>query len=163
MSNTIKLADGDYAQQILSYYLWGQETAPSASEVADGKWIRNVENITVNIDATEYMQKVGYNVPLSQQLIFQNFFNNAKSGQANGTISLNDIKTVLGDAFDPNAKEIKLTHQQFADLSYSHDTNKHTNLTATENPDGTKHDFQLSASQYTIGTDKLDYWQRNYR
>ena len=162
MSNTIKLADGDYAQQILSYYLWGQETAPSASEVADGKWIRNVKNITVNIDATEYMQKVGYNVPLSQQLIFQNFFNNAKSGQANGTISLNDIKTVLGDAFDPNAKEIKLTHEQFATLTYGHDKNKYKTLTETIDDKGNPVEFKLSASQYIIGTDEPDYWQRAF-
>lgn len=92
MSNTIKLADGNYAQQILSYYLWGQSTAPSASEVADGKWIRDVKEMTVNIDAKEYMNQIGNNIPLAQQTIFQNFFNNARAGKGNRTISLDDIK-----------------------------------------------------------------------
>ncbi len=31
MSNKIKLFEGNYAQKILSYYLWGQENPPEAT------------------------------------------------------------------------------------------------------------------------------------
>lgn len=154
MSNTIKLADGNYAQQILSYYLWGQSTAPSASEVADGKWIRDVKEMTVNIDAKEYMNQIGNNIPLAQQTIFQNFFNNARAGKGNRTISLDDIKNVLVDGFDSNAKEISLTHKQFAELTYKeHD--KYNDVIGKE-------DFKLVAPQYNINIFSDDYWQRAF-
>lgn len=147
MSNTIKLTDGNYAQEILSYYLWGQATPPKVADIADEKWIRNEKEITVEIKASEYMQEIGNNIPLAQQKIFQNFFNNAKADQANGTISLEDIKAIIGDSFNPNAKEVKLTHQQFADLTYK-DTDKYNTVTTTKNPDGSEHYFELNSIQY---------------
>ncbi|MBQ9259548.1 MAG: hypothetical protein IJ187_06835 [Neisseriaceae bacterium] len=66
MSNNpkIKLFEGNYAQKVLSYYLWGQENPPEATDVADEKWIRNEESITVEIDATDYMQQIGNNILL---------------------------------------------------------------------------------------------------
>ena len=47
MSNTIKLTDSNYAQEILSYYLWGQATPPESNKIADEKWIskRRVGNL----------------------------------------------------------------------------------------------------------------------
>ncbi|MBR6027227.1 MAG: hypothetical protein IK065_06510, partial [Neisseriaceae bacterium] len=160
-NNTIKLADGNYAQEILSYYLWGQATPPESNKIVDEKWIRNEKDITVHIDAKEYMYEIGNNIPLARQKIFQNFFNNAKADQANGTISLEDIKAIVGDSFNPNAKEIKLTHQQFADLTYEKGTKNYIDVTAT-NIDDKPHEFQLNSRQYYIDTDSADYWKRAF-
>ncbi|MCO6525158.1 hypothetical protein [Snodgrassella sp.] len=43
--------------EILARYLWNQKTAPSPSELADDKWIRNAnaEGDALIIDANEYM------------------------------------------------------------------------------------------------------------
>lgn len=46
---------GNYAAEVLSYYLWGQATAPSPSDIADAKWITH-EPVTLNINASEYLQ-----------------------------------------------------------------------------------------------------------
>lgn len=57
--NTLNL-NGNYAEQMLSMYLWGQLTPPSPSEVADEKWIRPKNaTTTVNIDAQSYMTMAG--------------------------------------------------------------------------------------------------------
>ena len=47
--------------EILARYLWNQETAPSPSELADDKWIRdaNAEGDALIIDANEYMTHGG--------------------------------------------------------------------------------------------------------
>ena len=49
---------GNYAVEMLSYYLWGQKTAPKPEEIADEKWMDRKER-TVQIDAVGYMEKTG--------------------------------------------------------------------------------------------------------
>ena len=36
---------GNYAQEVLSYYLWGQQSAPNPSEIADEKYANRQENL----------------------------------------------------------------------------------------------------------------------
>ena len=38
-TNTAKLSlQGNYAEKVLSYYLWGQENAPKSNEIVDEKY-----------------------------------------------------------------------------------------------------------------------------
>ena len=47
-TNTAKLSlQGNYAEKVLSYYLWGQENAPKPSEIADEKYANRSENLTM--------------------------------------------------------------------------------------------------------------------
>lgn len=101
--------NGVYAETMLSYYLWGQPTPPTPNQIADDKFIRppletdsknnTVAAVTIEVDATEYMQKVGNNLHLAQQKIFQDFFNNTtryvsaeKKLNLNREITLSDIE-----------------------------------------------------------------------
>ncbi|WMY91383.1 hypothetical protein [Snodgrassella communis] len=47
--------------EILTRYLWNQETAPSPSELVDDKWIRDADAVgdALMIDAQEYMTHGG--------------------------------------------------------------------------------------------------------
>ena len=72
---TVKL-EGDYAATILSYYLWGKAEAPKFYEIADEKFIRpetepDEASLKIGIDAKEYMDKIGNNIILSRQRMFQ--------------------------------------------------------------------------------------------
>lgn len=69
--------NSNYAEQMLSLYLWGQTTAPTPSELADDKWIRPSDaTSTAEIDAGAYMATVGRHLSLANQKMFQLFFNN---------------------------------------------------------------------------------------
>lgn len=37
---TLDLSKSGYGVEVLSYYLWGQATAPNKSEIANGKWLQ---------------------------------------------------------------------------------------------------------------------------
>ena len=69
---------GNYAEKVLSYYLWGQEKAPAPKNIVDEQFIdrpksveiektdkyanSEIEKVAVKlqIDATEYMNIVGF-------------------------------------------------------------------------------------------------------
>ncbi|MBQ9182222.1 MAG: hypothetical protein IJ143_00380 [Neisseriaceae bacterium] len=93
-TNIAKLSlQGNYAETVLSYYLWGQANAPKPNEIVDEKYANRSENIlmeTTNkyaeqtlesvgyllqIDAQEYMDTVG-GFRASEMGVFQKFFNN---------------------------------------------------------------------------------------
>ncbi len=138
--------NGNYAEQMLSLYLWGQITPPKPDEMADAKWIRpNGATTTAEIDAQEYMNNVGKNLALGEQRMFQQFFNSKhRSGKK---ITLADVKqngTIKGS-------EIELTHEQFTDLFYK-GTPQYNEAQKAE----------LIASQYTLNTGSADYWQRSF-
>ena len=46
--NTYPLSlQGDYAQEVLSYYLWGQKNAPDSKHIVDEQYIDRPANITM--------------------------------------------------------------------------------------------------------------------
>ena len=65
---------GDYGVEILSYYLWSQNNAPSRTEIADEKWI-DTKAITVSASASDYMQYVDRYTNAKSFGIFNKFFN----------------------------------------------------------------------------------------
>lgn len=66
--------NGNYAEQMLSMYLWGQLTPPNPSEIADDKWIRPSDaTTTVNIDAQSYMATAGSHLSIAKQRCFNYF------------------------------------------------------------------------------------------
>ncbi len=178
--------NGIYAETMLSYYLWGQPTPPTPNEIADDKFIRplletdsknnTVAAVTIEVDATEYMQKVGNNLPLAQQKIFQDFFNNTnryvaldKKFGLNDEITISDLnqkitKLKLNNTLDIRSSntEIYLTHTQFIDLFYRNKLEE-INKIDTSKLDSIQNltDSQtFSASQYSIDPSSEDYWQR---
>lgn len=65
---TILNLNGNYAEQMLSLYLWGQTTQPAPSELTDDKWIRPANaTTTAEIDADAYMATVGSHLSLANQ------------------------------------------------------------------------------------------------
>lgn len=63
---------GNYAEQILSLYLWDQITPPDPSELADDKWIRPYDaTSTVEVNASSYMATAGSHLSLANQKMFQ--------------------------------------------------------------------------------------------
>jgi hypothetical protein len=56
---TLDLNDINYSTKVLSYYLWGQESAPSASEIADAQWIDRTDTVTLKIDPAQFLEMCG--------------------------------------------------------------------------------------------------------
>ena len=44
------IGNNDFATEILSWYLWGQPTAPSKDKMADTQWIDREDNITLEVN-----------------------------------------------------------------------------------------------------------------
>ena len=113
METTLNLS-GDYATEVLSWYLWGQpkKDAPTKSNIADEQWIDRQESITLNIDKTSFLQKVGNCVNAKDFKLFEVFF----SGKArNGD---NIVWTNLDTPVEFKNGEYYLTQAQFADLFF---------------------------------------------
>ena len=73
---TLDLSKSGYGVEVLSYYLWGQTTAPNKSEIANGKWLQRNKEITLNVSAKEYMKYVDKYTSAANFGIFQKFFDN---------------------------------------------------------------------------------------
>ena len=73
---TLNLSKSGYGVEVLSYYLWGQATAPNKSEIANGKWLQKNKEITLNVSAKEYMKYVDKYTSAANFGIFQKFFDN---------------------------------------------------------------------------------------
>ena len=73
---TLDLSKSGYGVEVLSYYLWGQATAPNKSEIANGKWLQRNKEITLNVSAKEYMKYVDKYTSAANFGIFQKFFDN---------------------------------------------------------------------------------------
>lgn len=151
--NTLNL-DGNYAQEMLSWYLWGQAEPPSPSEIADAHFIRkNGEGATVHVDAPKYMDKIGKNFPVARQIMFQLFFNGRKRGNDDNIlgdqVSLEELKK--GGAIN-SGSEIMLNHRQFVEIFYGKN-DKHY-LEARK--------AILKSSQYRIENNSSDYWMRGF-
>ena len=73
---TLDLSKSGYGVEVLSYYLWGQATAPNKSEIANGKWLQRNKEIKLNVSAKEYMKYVDKYTSAANFGIFQKFFDN---------------------------------------------------------------------------------------
>ncbi|MBQ9682639.1 MAG: hypothetical protein IJV35_05140 [Neisseriaceae bacterium] len=164
---------GDYAQEVLSYYLWGQKEAPAADKIVDEQYIDRPTDITMDtilvenknkdkeplkvavklqVNAQEYMNKIGNNIQLERIGVLQKFFNNVKNQDLNWeTIKLSDIQEA-GGVLSPDGKTISLSHKQFVDMAY--DENKSEHKTAM--------DAEWPSYQYHTDIGNNDYWQRAF-
>lgn len=134
--------NGNYAETVMSYYLWGKSQPPSDKNIADVGYIRPKEAITISSSTKEYMKNVGYNVLLPQQKIFQYFFNGKDKDNKN--VELDKISS-HANRYGVSEGKIILSHSEFFELFYHEETTRK---------------IDLSASQYSIDTDAADYWQR---
>lgn len=57
---TLDLNDKNYSSKVLSYYLWGQESPPSPSEIANESWINRTESVTLKINPEQFSQIYGH-------------------------------------------------------------------------------------------------------
>lgn len=138
--------NSNYAEQMLSLYLWNQPTPPAPSELADEKWIRPSGTVTTaEIDASSYMIKIGSHLALADQKMFQIFFNNEY--RTGGKVSLSDIANIGSN----NGNEIILDHEQFVTLFYQKSDKQSEARTA-----------ELNLYHYRTNTDSEDYWQRAF-
>lgn len=70
---TLDLSKSGYGVEVLSYYLWGQATAPNKSEIANGKWLQRNKEITLNVSAKEYMKYVDKYTSAANLVYFRSF------------------------------------------------------------------------------------------
>ncbi|MDD7423329.1 MAG: VWA domain-containing protein, partial [Campylobacter hominis] len=113
--------NGDFSAEVLSYYIWGQKTAPSPSEIASSKFIDRKDKITLNIDTNEFISKTGEIVNTKDFKLFEVFFS-GKTKDGNN-IDLSDYAMING--------EYSLTQEQFADIFYGI---KDDNYISAKNP-----------------------------
>lgn len=74
--NFFKHNDGNYVETMLSLYIWKSFTPPEADQIVNYKFPENMPKVEINVQ--DYMDKVGNNIPLSQQKLIQVFFNRSK-------------------------------------------------------------------------------------
>ena len=106
----------DYSKQLLSYYIWGQDTQPPVGKVASDKWIDREENITLKVNTQEFLKKAGNFVNAKDFRLFETFFSGKTvSGNKlnNGNIALDKSKY---EKFENGL--YFLTQKQFAELFY---------------------------------------------
>lgn len=167
--------NGNYAAEILSYYLWGSSQAPKANEIADAKFIRenndrynDLDNpmTTVYIKSAEYMEKFSQYILLPHHRIYQYFFNSEKAAKNTDKdtnhdkedgwgkkLTLLEIKNAGG--VEEN-NEISLTHEQLVDLIYKLGNVKHS-----RHKDAGE-DFALVSDHYKINPETEDHWMRSF-
>ncbi len=104
---------GDYASEVLSYYLWGQATAPSPNEIADEKWIHH-EPVTLNIDSKEYFEAVYDNTTAADFGLIKRFFSG--KGYSGQSIDKDSIKALTEE--QPNG-EFTINHEDFVKIFYA--------------------------------------------
>ncbi len=90
MSQTKKFVldlSGNYTSEVLSYYLWGQKTPPSKTDILSDKWIKraNEEAVVLHIDSKQFLDKTGLEKfhPYKFRLIERFFNTEHESGSMN--------------------------------------------------------------------------------
>ena len=111
MTTTLSLSNNDYATEVLSWYIWGQNSQPPRDKVADSKWIDRQETITLNIDPNEFLQKAGECVNAKDFKLFEVFFSGKTKGGNNLSKAYINKRPVNG--------EYVLTQEEFAFLFYN--------------------------------------------
>ena len=108
--------NNDFAAEILSWYIWGQPTAPSKAKIADAKWIGREENITLEVNTQEFLKKAGDFVNAKDFRLFKTFF----SGKTVSGNKLNNGNPTLNeDQYERFENGLYfLTQKQFAELFY---------------------------------------------
>ena len=116
MSSSNLSLQGNYASKVLSYYLWGQETAASPTDIADEKWLSH-DPVTLNIDASEYLQTVS-NVPTAADLKLVNLFFKAEQ-RVGGAIDLQQALNNKDIELELNSQgEYEANHTDFIRIYY---------------------------------------------
>ena len=111
MTTTLSLSNNDYATEVLSLYILGQNSQPPRDKVADSKWIDRQETITLNIDPNEFLQKAGECVNAKDFKLFEVFFSGKTKGGNNLSKAYINKRPVNG--------EYVLTQEEFAFLFYN--------------------------------------------
>ena len=144
---TLDLNDKNYSSKVLSYYLWGQESPPSPSEIANESWINRTESVTLKINPEQFSQIYGHLFNAKDFKLTNVFF----SG-----------KTSTGDLIDKNHKDLTLnengeyvlTQNQFAEVFYANSPLKDT-ITDNEK-------LVAAISLYNRGYDDEDFAKRAF-
>ena len=135
--------NGNYAETMLSYYLYGEAIPPEAESLASDKYIRNDKEIYISLSSNDYMNYVGNKFPIAQQKIFQKFFNSY-------------LDSNKGDFIEhSNGDKIILSHNEF--ISYFYEDLKNNNSDLYERLITSRN---LIVSQYSLEPNTADYWQR---
>ncbi len=135
--------NGNYAETMLSYYLYGEAIPPEAESLASDKYIRNDKEIYISLSSNDYMNYVGNKFPIAQQKIFQKFFNSYLDSNKEDFIE------------HSNGDKIILSHNEF--ISYFYEDLKNNNSDLYERLITSRN---LIVSQYSLEPNTADYWQR---
>lgn len=133
--------NGNYAETMLSYYLYGEAIPPEAESLASDKYIRNDKEIYISLSSNDYMNYVGNKFPIAQQKIFQKFFNSYLDSNKEDFIE------------HSNGDKIILSHNEF--LSYFYEDLKNNNSDLYERLITSRN---LIVSQYSLEPNTADYW-----
>ena len=117
MAAKLNLRGNDnFTAEILSWYIWGQPTAPSKDKIADTQWIDREGNITLEVEAQEFLEKAGGFVNAKDFKLFETFF----SGKTVSGNKLNNGNATLNEGQYERFENglYFLTQEQFANLFY---------------------------------------------
>jgi Ca2+-binding RTX toxin-like protein len=157
----LDLNNANYNTEALSYYLWGQDAQPSYANITKDKWIGKTEEITLNVDPNQFLNKYGHLFNVKDFKLTEVFFNGETAG---GNIL--DINSANGYILNTNG-EYELTHEQFVNLYYR-DSNQYLKVLTPEiNPsfynrglddaDFAKRAFVFETTTVAVDTDKVKY------
>ena len=106
----------NFTAEILSWYIWGQPMAPSKEKIADTQWIDREGNITLKVEAQEFLEKAGDFVNAKDFKLFETFF----SGKTVSGNKLNNGNATLNEGQYERFENglYFLTQEQFANLFY---------------------------------------------
>ncbi len=148
----INLDDENYAAEVLSYYLWGQKSAPSPSEITDNRWIDRTGGIILDVDPNQFLAKNGDLFNAKDFELAEVFFS-GKDGAGNSL----DL-SLITSAITPNANGgYELTHGQFVELFF----NK-KKVTIKQYDDADKAQKSISLYRRSLGVFDGDYGKRSF-
>ncbi|MCI6641287.1 MAG: hypothetical protein PUK41_07745, partial [Campylobacter hominis] len=158
---TLDISKNGYGVEVLSWYLWGQEKAPSPSEINSNKWINRKENITLDISAVDYMKYVDKYTSVANFSIFEKFFDPTISHPAGaaGTIIMHvtytkaQMESVSAKINSNGYYELNI--QQMGDIIYGKGNNPFF-------IDNQYKELSTNISHYTLDVNSDNYAERAF-
>ena len=148
----------DYATQMLSFYLYGEEGSGKVirpSQIADSKWIRT-KDLTVDVDSVDFLEKTGLkNFNPYEFYVIQRFFKNQH--ESNTTLLVSDFQNfetlrtkvaIINDSNKQhNEKELSINKNGDGTYSLNYQAFRHLfyNEEAYPSEGKNKNNFKISA------------------
>lgn len=159
----------NYANKVLSYYLWGMDDPPSKTNLISENWVdrAKTDQIVLNIDTRSFLDKTGlYQYHPYEFGVIRKFFNNEHE---NGSKDFNVLKN--GNLQKFSNGELSLTYNEIRSYLYRESNNPDSNYMKSALPvrdyyfywDKDYNAEYLSKNAFVFGSVKLTFDTNNIR